>query len=133
MSLTIWASTLSEPRVVARYRNAPVLFTVPPTTVSPGRLDTGRGSPVSMDSSTALEPLTTSPSTGTRSPGRTETRSPRRTLSSGTSSSASSRTTRAVVGWSPMSARRAVLVCPFARASSMLPRRTRATMTITAS
>ena len=37
----------------------------------PGCFSTGIGSPVSIDSSTALVPSTTTPSTGTRSPGRT--------------------------------------------------------------
>mgnify|MGYP002382008576 CR=1 FL=1 len=37
---------------------------------------TGKGSPVSIDSSTALLPSTTTPSTGTFSPGRTLNRSP---------------------------------------------------------
>ena len=54
----------------------PVVFSVAPITLSPARLVTGTGSPVSIDSSTALEPSTTTPSTGTFSPGRTRSTSP---------------------------------------------------------
>ena len=44
---------------------------VAPMTRSPGCFSTGIGSPVTIDSSTALEPSSTTPSTGTFSPGRT--------------------------------------------------------------
>ena len=57
-------------------------------TVSPVALSTGRLSPVSMLSSTAVAPSVTTPSTGTFSPGRTRTRSPTTTCSTGTSTSA---------------------------------------------
>ena len=43
---------------------------------SPGIFSTGIGSPVTIDSSTALRPSRTTPSTGTFSPGRTRSRSP---------------------------------------------------------
>ncbi len=46
--------------------------------VSPGPFSAGMGSPVTIDSSTALRPSSTTPSTGTFSPGRTRRRSPRR-------------------------------------------------------
>ena len=42
----------------------------------PASFSTGIGSPVSIDSSTALAPSSTTPSTGTFSPGRTRRRSP---------------------------------------------------------
>src|SRR6185312_8999113 len=71
---------------------------VPPITRSPGCFSTGIDSPVSIDSSTALAPERTSPSTGTRSPGRTSTVSPFATCSTGTSTSASPRSTGAVLG-----------------------------------
>lgn len=45
----------------------------------------GKGSPVRADSSTVLRPLTTVPSTGTRSPGSTSSTSPGPTASAGTS------------------------------------------------
>ena len=54
----------------------PVPFTVAPITGSPARFSTGIGSPVTIDSSTALVPSSTTPSTGTFSPGRTRSRSP---------------------------------------------------------
>jgi hypothetical protein len=37
-------------------RNEPVWLTVPPMSGSPGRFSTGIGSPVSIDSSTTLDP-----------------------------------------------------------------------------
>ena len=49
----------------------PLPFSVPPVTRSPAVFSTGTGSPVSIDSSTALRPSTTVPSTGILSPGRT--------------------------------------------------------------
>jgi hypothetical protein len=54
----------------------PEVFMVAPMTWSPTRLLTGIGSPVIMDSSSALEPSVTTPSTGTFSPGLTRRRSP---------------------------------------------------------
>ena len=45
-------------------------FSVPPVTRSPGAFSAGIGSPVTIDSSTALCPSRTTPSTGTFSPGR---------------------------------------------------------------
>ena len=56
---------------------------VPPMTASPGSLFTGIGSPVTIDSSMALRPSTTTPSTGTFSPGRTRQRSPDRDVGQG--------------------------------------------------
>ena len=49
----------------------PPMLTVPPMASSPGRLFTGRDSPVSMDSSTCERPATTTPSAGMRAPGST--------------------------------------------------------------
>ena len=73
---TIWASAVSEPTFVARNMNVPSLLMVAPMTWSPAFFSTGMGSPVSIDSSTALWPDVTTPSTGTFSPGRTTTMSP---------------------------------------------------------
>ena len=120
---TICARAVSEPTLVARKVNEPVVFMVAPITSSPGCLPTGMGSPVSMDSSTDEEPTSTRPSTGTFSPGRTTTRSPTRTWAMGTSVSAPPRITRAVLGCSPISALIAAPVCPLARASSRRPSR----------
>src|SRR5438309_1283552 len=54
---------------------------VPTTTRLPGVFSTGIDSPVTSDSSTALRPSSTTPSTGTFSPGRTRSRSPTCTCS----------------------------------------------------
>jgi len=51
-SLTICASAVSAPTLVARYLKLPLLLIVAPSTVSPGFFPTGIDSPVSMDSST---------------------------------------------------------------------------------
>ena len=84
---------------------------VPPMTLAPTSLVTGIDSPVTIDSSTALRPSTTAPSTGTFSPGRTRRRSPTCTVSSWTSSSVpSGMIRRAVLGARSSSARMAPLV-----------------------
>ena len=116
-SRTICARAVSLPTLVARKVNEPLLLSVAPMTASPGPFSTGMLSPVSIASSTAERPATTTPSTGTLSPGRTRSRSPAATWSSGTSPSSPSRTTRAVFGASPRSFLMAALVCPLARAS----------------
>ena len=64
------------PGLVARKVKEPDLLSVAPITPSPGPFSTGMLSPVSIDSSTAERPSTTTPSTGTLSPGRTRSRSP---------------------------------------------------------
>ena len=74
--LTIWARVVSRPTRSARMTNEPLAFIVAPMTRSPAAFSTGSDSPVSIDSSTAEAPSMTTPSTGTRSPGRTRTRSP---------------------------------------------------------
>ena len=73
---TICASSVSLPTRSARNSSVPVPLMVPPVTRSPGAFSTGIGSPVTIDSSTALCPSTTTPSTGTFSPGRTRRTSP---------------------------------------------------------
>ena len=94
----------------------------------------GIDSPVSMDSSTALAPDTTRPSTGILPPGRTRSRSPRFTISSGTSSSEpSARTRRVVFGASWSKDLIARLVWPRACSSKTCPRRTKVTMVAAAS
>jgi len=131
---TIWASNVSLPTRSARITKLPVVLTVAPVTLSPGFFSAGRGSPVIMDSSTALRPSSTTPSTGTFSPGRTRSRSPRTISSSGMSSSVpSSRRRRARLGARSSRARMALLVCERARSSSTWPSRTRVTMTAAAS
>ena len=51
---TIEARTVSRPTRVARMTTDPVAFIVAPMSSSPGRLATGSGSPVSIDSSIAV-------------------------------------------------------------------------------
>ena len=105
---TIWTmrlSVVSSPTSCASIRKLPVLFSVPPVTASPSVFSTGTGSPVIMLSSTEERPSVTTPSTGTLSPGRTRRMSPERRSSSGTSSSLSPVTRRAVLGARSISAR----------------------------
>jgi len=86
----------SSPTRSARISREPLRQRDPPVTLSPGALGTGRGSPVSRDSSTAAVPSRTVPSAGIRSPGATRRDIPAFTASMGTESSVpSSRTHRA--------------------------------------
>jgi hypothetical protein len=95
---------------------------VAPITLSPARLVTGNGSPVSIDSSSELVPSTTTPSTGTFSPGRTRSRSPTWTFAIGMSCSLpSAAMRRAVFGASPSSDLMAAEVCERALSSSTCP------------
>ena len=135
-SATIWticASMVSLPTRSARMTKLPDWLRVAPVTLSSGPFSTGIGSPVSIDSSTVLRPSSTSPSTGILSPGRTRRRSPTCTCSSGTSSSPSSRTRRAVFGARPSSALIAPLVRSRALISSTWPSSTSAMITAAAS
>ncbi len=84
------ARAVSAPTAVSWTSSAPSRARVPPVTASPARLSTGTGSPVSIDSSTALAPSSTRPSAGMRSPGRTRTTSPARRLPTGTRRSSTS-------------------------------------------
>mmetsp|Transcript_61822 Transcript_61822/g.146361 ORF Transcript_61822/g.146361 Transcript_61822/m.146361 type:complete len:238 (-) Transcript_61822:323-1036(-) len=118
------ASVVSAPMAVVRTVSAPSALMAPPVTLSPTALGTGRLSPVMSDSSIWLRPSTISPSTATRSPGRMTTRSPTTTCSTGTSTSAPSRRTLAVVGRNAFNARMASVVCRLARCSSHLPNKT---------
>ncbi len=82
-----WESTVAEPTFSARMIKAPLAFIVAPINASPVLFVTGIGSPVNIDSSTELEPLTTTPSTGTFSPGRIRRISPTTTSFKSISSS----------------------------------------------
>ena len=117
------ASAESAPTAVARMCSSPVVFMVAPKTASPSLFSTGRDSPVSIDSSTAESPLMTSPSTEICSLGLTITTSPGCTAAIGISYSSPSSSTRASFGRSAISLRTASEVWPFARASSVRPRR----------
>ncbi len=77
---------------------APKRLMVPQNTVSPAALSTGRDSPVIIDWSTEVSPLTMTPSTGTVSPGRIRSISPWTIFSAGIISSFPSRMRRPCVG-----------------------------------
>ena len=131
---TIWASKVSLPTRSARMRSEPVPLTVAPMSRSPSCFSTGMDSPVTMDSSTELAPWSTTPSTGTFSPGRTRRTSPGSTCARGMSSSRPScRTMRAVAGASPSKSWIAALVRLRARSSMTCPSRTSAVITAAAS
>ena len=127
---TILARAVSRPTRVARMTKEPVVLRVAPMTSSPACFTAGMGSPVSMLSSTALEPSTRTPSTGTLSPGRTRRRSPGTTIARSTSSSTPFAMRRAVVAWSPTRRRMAPVVRPLALASIHLPSRMRPRITV---
>jgi hypothetical protein len=70
------ASMVSRPTFSARITKPPAWLSVPPISLAPGSLPTGIDSPVTIDSSIVRAPSSSSPSTGTFSPGRTRSRSP---------------------------------------------------------
>ena len=119
------ASWVSAPTPVARRRSTPCRLRVAAYTGLSTPLLTGALSPVSRLSSTLPWPSITTPSTGALSPSRTHTTSPTRTSATGTSCTAPSRSTRAVVGASLSRASMAPAVCRRARCSSHLPSSTR--------
>ncbi len=117
---TMLANTVAGPTRSERITSAPVVFKVAPMSGSPTRFIAGNGSPVSMDSSTALLPSSTMPSTGIFSPGRTRNESPTCTRVSGTSSSVLSiLIRRAVFGARPNSDLMAAEVRERARSSKI--------------
>ena len=73
-----FCSELSSPTLEAQMSTVPKRLIVPPKTLSPTVLSTGRDSPVITDWSTEVVPERISPSTGMVSPGRTRRRSPGR-------------------------------------------------------
>jgi hypothetical protein len=79
----ICASVVPSPTRVARTRRRPLALRVAPVTLLPGPTSTGTDSPVSMDSSTAESPSTTTPSVAIFSPGRTTNSSSTRNSSTG--------------------------------------------------
>ena len=104
------------------------MLILPPTTLSPIFLVTGRLSPVSIDSSTELVPFITSPSTEIFSPGLTTTISPILTSSIFTSTSTLFLITLAVFGCNPINFFIADEVCPFVRASKNFPNKINVTI-----
>ena len=123
-SFAICASVVSAPTRVARTTSRPPALTVAPATESPGPTSTGTDSPVSMLTSTAELPCSTSPSVATFSPGRTTKTSPGRSSSTGTRRSVPS-AFRTAASLAPSSSS-AVIAAPalrFARASNQRPAR----------
>ena len=117
----ICARVVSSPTLVALQTRYPDWFIVAAETSSPACLSTGMLSPVRADSSTALMPSTTTPSTGMLSPGFTAKKSPVKTSSTDTSVSTPSTILRAVLGASFIRLLRASVVLPLDLASSILP------------
>ena len=118
---TIWERVVSSPTRVASQVMKPDWLIVAAETASPAVLSTGMLSPVSADSLTAQLPERITPSTGIVSPGRTTKRSPRCTCAMGTTASSPPRSSVAVFGASFIRLRRASVVLPLERASSILP------------
>ena len=126
---TICARLVSAPTRVARKVKLPVRLMVAALTASPARFSTGMDSPVRALSSTELVPSTTTPSTGSDSPGRTRMRSPGCRFSAATSRSwPPSSTTWAVLGARSMSFSSAPPVLALLRVSRYLPTVTRVRM-----
>ena len=125
-SWTIWASAVSLPTLVTRTMSRPSTLTVPPMTSSPAvASDRQRlaGDHRFIDVGFGLR--STTPSVGTRSPGRTRTRSPTFKISAtGTcvGSDVSSSNRRATAGARLSSSRIADPALWRARASSQWPR-----------
>ena len=114
-----------EGRVTVRSKK-PLRFIAPARTGSGAARSTGTLSPVSADSSRLAPPETMSPSSGTRSPGRTRRRAPTATRSTGTSVSSSPATTRAARGVRASRPESASEARPRARVSKYRPRVTNA-------
>ena len=120
-SATMRARVVSCPTRVARIFRKPVMLTEADITALPSSFVTGMLSPVSADWSTAELPSSTTPSTGTRSPGLSSTTSPVRISSAGMTRSSPSRSTVAVLGERSSSLAIAAPVLPLERSSKNLP------------
>ncbi len=119
---TIRANAVSWPMPVANTIIEPFLLMVPAATASPTVFSTGMGSPVSIDSSTDVLPVSTRPSTDIFSPGRTRSCSLSCTCSMAISNSSPSRITRAIFGCKPIKRRIDSEVRPRALTSNAKPR-----------
>ena len=108
----ICCRVVSFPTLDALQVSIPFWFRVAALTRLPVCLSTGRLSPVSADSSTALAPFVTSPSTGMLSPGRTTKISPTVISSAGMVTSSPFRITWAVLGARFISPLTALVVLP---------------------
>ena len=118
----IWERLVSFPTLRALPVIKPERFKVPAESFAPSSLSTGMDSPVSADSSTAVLPERTMPSTGICSPGFTRNVSFTSTSSIGTVLSTPSLTTTAVFGLKFISPCKALVVLPLEIDSSIFPR-----------
>ena len=132
-SLTICASAVSAPTLVALNRKVPVLLIDAPMTLEPTVFSTGTLSPVIIDSSTLDAPSTMTPSTGTLSPGRIRTMSSMTTSAVGISTGSPLRMTVAFGGVRLRSAFIASEAPARARISSQWPKSTNVSRTTAAS
>src|ERR1035437_9654213 len=132
-SSTMRAYWLSDASADARSRSTPMPFSVPLITSVPGAASTGVASPVSAATVRSEYPSTTSPSQGTRSPGRTSRRSPTTISPTGMSSTRSPAMRCAIRGAASSSARTAADARPSAQCSSASPPVCISTMTSPAS
>jgi hypothetical protein len=121
----IFGSMPAAPIAVVRTTREPSPLMAPPVSVSLGWRVTGRLSLVSSDLFRWLRPLTTTPSVGTRSPGRISTSSPGSTSASGRDCSIPARRTLALSGRIAFRPSSATRVPRLARASSQLPNNTK--------
>ena len=83
---------------VTRTRSRPLRLMQPLTTSPPGATSRGRDSPVRAEVSSADAPASTTPSSGTRSPGLTTMTSPTWTVSGSASTTSPPRSTLATSG-----------------------------------
>ena len=121
------AIVLSSAAFVTRTRSNASALIDPAKTSAPGSLRPGTLSPVTGLSSTPEMPSITSPSQGTRSPGRTCTTCPTRSFSADTSRVFPPASSRAVFGTSFESARMLSRALPAATPSSNSPTANRKT------
>ena len=137
-NLMIFAKTVSPPVFVTCMYKTPLPFIVPPVTEEPSVFSTGKLSPVSIDSSTPLKPLSTFPSSGMRWPAFTSRMSPGRMSRASVSSVRSSaapkfKTFTAVSGAKAISALIALFVFSLLRCSKYFPVITKTSTTADAS
>ena len=127
-SSMIFEMVVSSPTRVASMIRRPCPLVVAAMTSSPGPFSTGMDSPLRADSSMALKPSITLPSTGTFSPGRRTILSPMTISSTATTISSPPRITVASDGVKSMRERMASDVRCLARASNHLPKSIKTTI-----
>ena len=118
----IWERLVSFPTLSALPVIKPERFKVPAESFAPSSLSTGMDSPVSADSSTAVLPERTMPSTGICSPGFTRNVSFTSTSSIGTVLSTPPLKTTAVFGLKFIRPCKALVVLPLETDSSIFPK-----------